>query len=245
MITLIEIDGFKTFQNFKLELSPFQVIVGTNGAGKSNLFDALRLLTRLVDTDLRSAFQELRGEAAELFTLFPDGHSANTITLAVEMLVNRTIKDSWGAQASLKFIRMRYELEIMRVNEQGLERLYVTNESLKAIARGEDQWSKKHGLTVQNGWLPKVTGGRVAFISTERAQNSLPEVKNALLFAYTVTRIDPSQQSTPPLRVTHIVQVERAYEQLSQLKDHLTQMQMDFEGSEANKEDVYTIEQIK
>ncbi|HVU70671.1 MAG TPA: hypothetical protein VHD63_26335, partial [Ktedonobacteraceae bacterium] len=62
---------------------------------------------------------------------------------------------------------------------------------------------------------------------------------------YTVTRIDPSQQSTPPLRVTHIVQVERAYEQLSQLKDHLTQMQMDFEGSEANKEDVYTIEQIK
>ncbi|HVU70298.1 MAG TPA: AAA family ATPase, partial [Ktedonobacteraceae bacterium] len=170
MITLIEIDGFKTFQNFKLELSPFQVIVGTNGAGKSNLFDALRLLTRLVDTDLRSAFQELRGEAAELFTLFPDGHSANTITLAVEMLVNRTIKDSWGAQASLKFIRMRYELEIMRVNEQGLERLYVTNESLKAIARGEDQWSKKHGLTVQNGWLPKVTGGRVAFISTERAQ---------------------------------------------------------------------------
>ncbi len=59
MITLIELDGFKTFQDFKLELSPFQVIVGPNGAGKSNLFDALRLLTRLVDTDLRSALKSL------------------------------------------------------------------------------------------------------------------------------------------------------------------------------------------
>lgn len=85
MITLIELDGFKTFQDFKLELSPFQVIVGPNGAGKSNLFDALHLLTLLASTDLRSAFQELRGNAVELFTTFPDGHSVNKMTLAVEV----------------------------------------------------------------------------------------------------------------------------------------------------------------
>ena len=53
MITCIELSGFKTFQDFKLELAPFQVIVGANGVGKSNLFDALRLLSRLADTDLR------------------------------------------------------------------------------------------------------------------------------------------------------------------------------------------------
>jgi hypothetical protein len=75
---------------------------------------------------------------------------------------------------------------------------------------------------------------------------SQPDVRNALLFAYTVTRIEPAQQNIPPLRVTHIVQVKKAYEQLSsQLKDHLTQMQIDFEGKEANKEGAYTIEQIK
>jgi predicted ATPase len=168
LITLIELDGFKTFQKFKLELSPFQVIVGPNGAGKSNLFDALRLLTRLVDTDLRSAFQELRGDAAELFTTFPDGRSVNRMALAVEMLVDRTIRDSWGAQANIKYTRMRYDLEITRhIDEQGLERLYVTHESLKAIVRGEDQWSKHHGLSTQNRWLPKLTGGRPSFISTE------------------------------------------------------------------------------
>jgi predicted ATPase len=168
LITLIELDGFKTFQDFKLELSPLQVIVGPNGAGKSNLFDALHLLTRLVETDLRSAFQELRGDAVELFTTSPDGHSVNKMALAVEMLVDRDIQDSWGAQAELKYTRMRYDLEIIRrTDEQGLERLYVTRESLKAIARSDDQWSRSHDLSTQNSWLPKLTGGRSSFISTE------------------------------------------------------------------------------
>jgi AAA15 family ATPase/GTPase len=46
MITQIEIDGFKTFKDFKVELAPFQVIVGANGSGKSNLFDALQLASQ-------------------------------------------------------------------------------------------------------------------------------------------------------------------------------------------------------
>jgi predicted ATPase len=168
LITLIEIDGFKTFQGFKLELSPFQVIVGANGAGKSNLFDALHLLSRLVDTDLRSAFQELRGDAIELFTTVPNKQSVNRMSLAVEMLVDRSIQDSWGANANLKYTRMRYELGILRhSDEQGLERLYVSHESLKAVARGDDIWCKRHGLSTQNNWLPKLTGGRTSFISTE------------------------------------------------------------------------------
>ncbi len=33
MLTQIEIDGFKTFKDFKVELAPFQVIVGPNGSG--------------------------------------------------------------------------------------------------------------------------------------------------------------------------------------------------------------------
>lgn len=178
MITLIELNGFKTFRDFKLELSPFQVIVGPNGAGKSNLFDALHLLSRLTDTDLRSAFQELRGDAVELFTTFPDGHSVDKMTMAVELLVDRSIQDSWGAQAELKYTRMRYELEITRrTDEQGLERLYVTHESLRAIPRSDDSWIKRHGLSTQSKWLPKLTGGRPSFISTE-ASNTGPGTIN-------------------------------------------------------------------
>jgi predicted ATPase len=172
MITRIELDGFKTFTDFSLNLEPFQVIVGPNGAGKSNLFDALRLLSRLSDTDLRSAFQELRGEAYELFTLTPSGQPGNRMRLAVEMLVERRVIDSWGAEAELKYPRLRYELEIIQqADEQGLERLYVTNETLKPLSRAEDRWGKQHNLS-QGDWLPKVTGGRPSFISTSKDEKS-------------------------------------------------------------------------
>jgi hypothetical protein len=79
MITQIEIDGFKTFKEFKVELAPFQVIVGPNGSGKSNLFDALQLLSRLADADadLQTAFQGLRGDALELFTKFSDEQTSS------------------------------------------------------------------------------------------------------------------------------------------------------------------------
>lgn len=168
MITQIEIDGFKTFQKFRLELGSFQVIVGVNGTGKSNLFDALRLLSRLADADLRTAFQDLRGEAGELFRLLPDGQPTNQIKMAVELFIDRYIKDSWGAEAELKFTRLRYEVHIeRRPDERGLERLYVTHESLAPLARGNDVWLKQHLGKAANGWLTRLTGGRSnPFIST-------------------------------------------------------------------------------
>ncbi len=168
MITRLEIDGFKTFHHFDLSLAPFQVIVGMNGVGKSNVFDALRLLARLADTDLRTAFQDLRGEAGELFTILADGTPKDTIKIAVDLFVDRHVKDSWGAEAELKYTRLRYELAIQRrADAQGLARLYVTNESLKPIPRQDDHWIKQY-LGKESGiWLPRLSGGRSSpFIST-------------------------------------------------------------------------------
>ncbi|HZB30784.1 MAG TPA: ATP-binding protein [Streptosporangiaceae bacterium] len=41
MITRIEIDGFKSFRNFTLDVPPLLALVGPTAGGKSNLFDAL------------------------------------------------------------------------------------------------------------------------------------------------------------------------------------------------------------
>ncbi len=178
MITRIEIDGFKTFREFKLDLAPLQVIVGPNGAGKSNLFDALMLLSRLVDSDLRTAFQELRGDAGELFALLPGGNRENRIQLAVELLVEPDIQDSWGSEAKLRYTRMRYELTIVRqADENGLDRLFVEHEALNSLRRGEDPWIRRFGLVGQHHWLPPLTGGRSPFISTEPdKEHELPTV---------------------------------------------------------------------
>jgi predicted ATPase len=70
---------------------------------------------------------------------------------------------------------------------------------------------------------------------------SQSDVRNALLFAYTATRVKPVEQKISPQRVTHIVQVEKANEVLKQLKLAFD----DFgEREDTLHEDVYTIEQI-
>lgn len=142
MITRIEIDGFKSFYKFSLDLQPFQVIIGPNAAGKSNLFDAMMLLSRLASQDLRSAFQESRGEAGELFTLLPGDHSRNEMSFAVEMLLEPSIVDSWGKNAEVTHTRVRYELKIVRTTDQrGLEYLKVGYERLSPIAPSFDTWT--------------------------------------------------------------------------------------------------------
>ena len=99
MITRIELDGFKTFQDFSLDLSPLQVIVGANGVGKSNLFDALQLLGRLADSNVNSTFHEMGGDVGELFSVHPDGGATDRIRLAVEILVNQNCAGRLGCQA--------------------------------------------------------------------------------------------------------------------------------------------------
>jgi predicted ATPase len=49
VVTRIEIDGFKTFRGFELELRPFMVIAGANATGSpicSTPFNCLRGLPR-------------------------------------------------------------------------------------------------------------------------------------------------------------------------------------------------------
>jgi predicted ATPase len=175
MITYLELNGFKTFQNFKIELSPFTVIAGTNGSGKSNLFDGLRLLSRIAETDLKTAFNEQRGDASELFTLYSDGTSTNLMSFVVEMLVDRQIKDSWGGEVDLKYTRLRYELDIeRRKDSRQLERLYVQREKLTTIKVEDDKWVKKYISDFQEHWRPKVKTGKrgIPYISTEIDINS-------------------------------------------------------------------------
>ena len=175
MITRIEIDGFKTFQDFSLDLAPLQVIVGANGAGKSNLFDALMLLSRLADSDLHSAFQGMRGEVGELFTIRPDGVRCGRIRLAVEMLVDRQVQDDWGVRQELRFPRLRYQLAVARrTDARGMERLCVEHEELTPLPRHEDRWTKSYGLKTGGDWIPAMTGGRSSpFISTQE-ENGKP-----------------------------------------------------------------------
>jgi predicted ATPase len=169
MITYIKINGFKSFYNFEMEFTPFTVIAGANASGKSNLFDALTLLSKLSETDnLKKAFSEQRGEFIELFTQYGDT-IATEMEFVVDMLVNNEVKDAWGNSAKLKYTRLRYELAIRRFeNASGIQDLIVSKENLVKLDTKEDNWMKIIPKGEIEFWRPKVVTGKrgVPYIET-------------------------------------------------------------------------------
>lgn len=144
MITKIEIDGFKTFENFEMVFTPFVIIAGSNGSGKSNLFDAIKLLSSLAKNDLKTAFADQRGSFSELFTLYSHDLKAHQMRFAVELFLDASVKDDFNKEADLGHRRLRYELGISITEDPkiGLERLVVDHESLRPIKKKTDKWAK-------------------------------------------------------------------------------------------------------
>lgn len=172
MITYLKINGFKSFHNFEMEFTPFTVIAGANASGKSNLFDALTLLSRLAETDnLKKAFSsDQRGEFIELFTQYGDDNSASEMDFVVEILVNKNVQDAWGNESKLKYTRLRYELSISRiVNSSGIQDLTVSKENLFKLNHQEDLWvSNTISKKALEFWRPKVVTGKrgIPYIET-------------------------------------------------------------------------------
>lgn len=140
MLTRIEIHGFKSFDHFSLDLSPFTAIVGPNASGKSNLFDAVRFISLLAENDIRSAMEGLRGEPEELFRKTPAVFSEK-MCFAVEVLLDRTGSDGFGKAYELKAQRLRYELCLTAKRDRAgrPQEIFVSNEECRAIAKKEDR----------------------------------------------------------------------------------------------------------
>ncbi|KQP12263.1 AAA family ATPase [Pseudorhodoferax sp. Leaf267] len=142
MLTRLEIDGFKTFEQLDISFSPFTVVLGSNAAGKSNLFDAIRLLSNLATRDVAEALKDMRGEPLELFRQTPKGGRVKQIVLAAEVLVDPIVRDPWGSEVTLTHTRMRYEVTLERREvKAGLERIQVAREAMTPILRKDDRWA--------------------------------------------------------------------------------------------------------
>ena len=94
MIRRVFIKGYKSFRDLDLSLSPLTVIVGANASGKSNLLDALGLLSRMATgPSIAAAYDDHRGLPLESFTMLPGG---------IEELMERdTLRMSLGADVEL------------------------------------------------------------------------------------------------------------------------------------------------
>lgn len=74
MIRRVFVSGYKSLNDVELHLERLTVVLGPNAVGKSNLFDALKLLSRMVTSrSLIEAFEEHRGDPLEAFDYSRDG----------------------------------------------------------------------------------------------------------------------------------------------------------------------------
>jgi len=128
MLRRVHIQGYKSLHDIELELSPLTLIVGSNATGKSNLFDALRLLSRIVTShSLQEAFADHRGDPLEAFN-----HSEGSLDA---LLQKETARFTIEVDVELsQAIKARTEQIIQR---------YV-NSFNKAANR---RYHKKHGIT--------------------------------------------------------------------------------------------------
>ena len=137
MLTRIEIDGFKSFTNFSMEFSPLTIIAGLNASGKSNLFDALHLLSLLAEFDLNTAFDKVqRGRNLELFTQYADGRYAEEMRFVVEVELDGGINLVDSNKPDTEYVR--YFLSIRRqLIANGVESVIVVREGVGLVPEWE------------------------------------------------------------------------------------------------------------
>ena len=154
MIRRIAIRGYKSLRDVTLELDPLTVVIGPNAAGKSNLLDAIGLLSRTAEGDLQSAFTGHRGDPLHSFAFDERGidgllareEASFRIDADIELStdtvnrVNRTITEAReGHEPARALVRerlLRYSLEVRIVTASGV--LQVVDESVRALNKNMD-----------------------------------------------------------------------------------------------------------
>lgn len=133
MITRIEIDGFKSFVDFKLDLPPFLAIAGRNTSGKSNLLDALAFVAAIGRGERMSeAVRVARGDAGSLFHRRANGTQVERMTFAVEVLLDVDVERTGT--------RWRYECEV-GWSERGDRRVVdLQDHRLVPMSPEDDRW---------------------------------------------------------------------------------------------------------
>ena len=74
MIKRIKVIGYKSLKDVEVQFQPLSIFIGPNAAGKSNLLDALSLISGIVTKkNLKEAFAEQRGLPLESFYYGDEG----------------------------------------------------------------------------------------------------------------------------------------------------------------------------
>ena len=184
MLTRLRVDGFKNLIGVDLHFGPFTCIAGTNGVGKSNLFDVVQFLKALMEHPIMDASMSIRDEAGtvsdikHLFTKRGD-NEVPAIELQAEMLIPESGNDYLDQPAEAKSTFLVYKL-VLRYRPEGdhnpRPRIEVWEESLDYIKKSEAHNHLPFHHTTK--WRNSVVKGRRTspYLSTEARNEDSPRI---------------------------------------------------------------------
>jgi len=105
MLTRLRVVGFKNLVDTEVRFGPFTCVAGSNGAGKSNLFDVIAFINDLASHSIVEAASRVRshegGSTASLSSLFAKkgGEAWRDIELEVDFFVPKKVLDDFDREA--------------------------------------------------------------------------------------------------------------------------------------------------
>ena len=183
MLTRLRINGFKNLRDVDLHFGPFTCIAGRNGVGKSNLFDAITLLSDLASMPVMKAALKVRGtngriaDVESLFTRDGSGE-AKSLEFVAEMIVASNVVDDFDREAKPTATFVEYTLELRlnpsSANATAKDPIYIEREELRA-KRSSDA-AKELPFNPGSGWIKRYVAGpgkrTAAFIETTPAEGT-------------------------------------------------------------------------
>lgn len=174
MLIRLKISNFKNLSDVDIRFGAFTCVAGTNGAGKSNLFDAIAFLAALANHPLMEAAQRIRGVEArsDVRALFQrvGEESATELTILAEMIIPSSGTDELGQRAEASGTCLRYELALgWKLSETQIgARLSLLREQLIRIQFPNDNHFKN-----SKRWKASVLSGSRGspYISTEQEES--------------------------------------------------------------------------
>jgi predicted ATPase len=138
VLVALSIKNFKSIREARVRFGSLTCLVGHNGVGKSNLFDAIHFLSLLADRDVYQATAEVRrtseGSYSPLDLVF-GRDPENTIELAADMIASNDIVDDFGQVAKPSTTLLTYTLRLSYRPE--VDRLVVDSENLTHAKLGD------------------------------------------------------------------------------------------------------------
>lgn len=188
MITRLKVKGFKNLYDVELYFGPFTCVAGTNGVGKSNLFDALKFLGELANKSLveaslsiRETETEKRSKSLDIRNIFfNDGKKyCDKIEFEVDLILPTSATDDLGQTAKPTTAFVTYKLGI-KYNEDNTPNskniLEIIYEKLLPLKKTEFQRTLTQ-MGASGDWIKSVTGGKrqnaTPFIDTNETQHTV------------------------------------------------------------------------